>query len=96
MSWQDNSINETHFTIQRATNVNGPWTNVATVPSTTGPATGGAQNYVDTSAVKGTQYQYRVVASNIVGDTTVYTAPAVGFPSLSVNSPPSASVAGSW
>ncbi len=31
---------------------------------------------------------YRVVAANLVGDTTVYPAPAVGYPTMEVNSSP--------
>jgi len=35
LTWNDNSTNETGFTIQRAINAAGPWTTLATVPANT-------------------------------------------------------------
>ena len=74
LTWADNSISETGFTLQRATN-SGFTTGLANF--TVGP---NVVKYNDTSAVSGTTYYYRVQANNVVGDTTVYPAPAVGFP----------------
>ena len=80
LTWVDNSISETGFTIQRATNA-GFTTGLATF--TVRPNT---VTYVDTTTVPGTTYYYRVQANNVVGDTTVYPAPAVGFPQKSAQS----------
>jgi hypothetical protein len=93
LSWADKSANETAFVVQRATaGAPNTWTNVATIQSATGPATGGTITYTDTSTAKKTTYLYRVVARNVVGDTTAYAAPAVGYPSVSVDADPTASV----
>jgi FtsP/CotA-like multicopper oxidase with cupredoxin domain len=85
VSVADNSLNETGFTVSRATNANGPWTVVKTLPA----ATGAPQTFIDTNAkTKGTTYYYKVVANNVVGDTTAYAAPAIGYPDMSVDSIP--------
>jgi hypothetical protein len=89
MTWTDNSVSETNWTIQRATNLAGPWTNVTTLPSTTGPQTGSTETYVDTTVAGATTYYYRVMAINIVGDITVFAAPAAGYPSREAPSIPS-------
>ncbi len=89
LTWRDNSKSETSFTIQRATNAAGPWTTIKTVPSTTGKGTGATVAYIDATVLFKTTYYYRVMATNVVGDTTIYTAPAVGYPHTSSNSPPS-------
>jgi hypothetical protein len=39
--------------------------------------------------VKTTSYYYKVIANNVVGDTIVYAAPAVGYPQVSADSLPS-------
>jgi len=80
LTWIDNSLDETGFTLQRADNV-GFTLGVATFPlgmDTTA--------YTDNSVIAGQTYYYRVQANNVVGDTTVYAAPAVGFPTQTVNS----------
>ncbi len=84
LSWRDNSVNETNWTIQRAASATGPWTNVATIPSTTGPATGATINYTDTPVASGTYY-YHIIANNVLGDTTTYSPPAAGYPNMSVD-----------
>ena len=85
VSVADNSLNETGFTVSRATSATGPWTVVKTLPA----ASGGSQTFVDTAAkTKVTTYFYKVVANNVVGDTTAYAAPAVGYPDMSVDSSP--------
>ena len=91
--WTDNSLSETHWTIQRATNIAGPWTTVGITQSSTGPTKGIAVSYVDSFAVSSTTYYYRVMATNLVGDTWDYSSPqinaaAVGFPTMTVNSAP--------
>ena len=90
LQWLDNSVNETGFTIQRSTD-GVTWTNIL-VPSTTKSAKGGTVSYSDTGRTPGTLYIYRVMATNTVGDTTVY-AGSFGFPTVTKNSVPSNSSA---
>jgi FtsP/CotA-like multicopper oxidase with cupredoxin domain len=92
LTWRDNSANETAFTITRAPAQTGPFSSIAVVQSTTGPGTGGTATYVDTAVVAGTTYYYQVVATNVVGDTMVYVAPAVGFPTMTIDSSPTSVV----
>ena len=93
LSWTDKSANETAFVVQRATQAApNTWTTVTTIQSNTGPATGATITYKDTSTAKKTAYLYRVVARNVVGDTTPYAAPAIGYPRVNVDAAPTASV----
>lgn len=89
LTWKDNSSDEVSFKVQRATAATGPWTTIATVPSSTGPGIGGTETYTDTTVVRRTTYYYRILATNVVGDTTLYPAPAIGFPTVSYDSTPS-------
>jgi FtsP/CotA-like multicopper oxidase with cupredoxin domain len=59
LDWADNSLNETSFVVQRATDVLGPWTDLASLPT-------GTIVYTDTAIPVG-QYFYQVIASNKVG-----------------------------
>ena len=72
LTWVDNSLSETGFTIQRATNsgFTGTLTEFNLGPNVT--------TYTDTVA-PGT-YFYRIRASNTVGDTQVYAGSPLGFP----------------
>lgn len=79
LTWKGNSLGETGFTIQRANDVN---FTIGVVNFTVGPH---VTTYTD-SPINRQQYYYRVQANNLVGDTTAYAAPAVGFPHVSVNS----------
>ncbi len=94
LTWTDNSVSETNFTIQRATDANFTigLTNFTVAGSVPNNATGGTIGFTDTAVAASTTYYYRVIATNKVGDTTVYPAPAVGFPAMSVNSAPSNAV----
>jgi FtsP/CotA-like multicopper oxidase with cupredoxin domain len=74
LSWVDNSISETGFAIQRATDAN------FTANLTTFTVGQNVVKYNDTSITSGVRYYYRVQAVNVVGDTTEYPAPAIGFP----------------
>lgn len=85
LTWRDNSLSETNFTIQRATNPAGPWTNT-TIISDTGPVKDVFVTFTDTSVVPSTTYYYRVFGVNLVGDTAVYPAPSIGFPTMAMNS----------
>ena len=67
LSWNDNSINETSFLIQRTTNGT-TWTNVATIQSPLDQAnTKGTRTAADTAYNPNTVYLYRVVAFNDLG-----------------------------
>ena len=83
MTWVNNAANATNFRIERANDI-GFTSGVVTV-DTTGLAT----TYVDNTVVANTSYYYRVYALNVVGDTTPYPAPAIGFPTLTAVSGPS-------
>jgi FtsP/CotA-like multicopper oxidase with cupredoxin domain len=80
LTWDDNALNATGFTIQRAEDisftVNLTSTMVAKVPGT-------AQSYIDATAIPTTTYYYQVLASNTVGNVTP------GYPSATANSAPS-------
>jgi len=80
LTWTDNSAGETGFVIQRAKDSG------FTQELTTFAADPDTVTYIDASVVPGTTYYYRIKATNLVGDTTVYPAPAVGFPSKSMDS----------
>ncbi len=88
LTWTDNSVNETEFTLQRTSG--GVTTNIV-VPSTTGPETGATISYTDTTAPVGSAYSYVVLGTNVVGDTFVYdpTPGALNFPTKTMNSDPS-------
>jgi hypothetical protein len=80
MSWNDNSIGETGFTIHRATDAGFTQNlmNFEIGPSVT--------KFTDTTTALSTTYYYRMQAINLVGDTAVYAAPAIGFPKTFANS----------
>ena len=86
LTWTDTTVSETDWTIQRATAAAGPWSDLAQIPSTTGPQKGGSVQYSDPTAVS--PFFYRVLATNVVGDRTVY-AGSSGYPTVTVNSTPS-------
>jgi hypothetical protein len=66
------------------------WQTRATIVSTTGSATGFAKTYTDTTVRTGTTYNYRIIASNVVGyvPQVPYVAPAIGYPTMTANSAP--------
>jgi len=93
LTWMDNSKNETAFVIERSSSPTGPWSTLATIPSsfsTTGPGRG-QRTYSD--QVGRNTYYYQVYAVNTVGDTWDYSDPAFneippggGFPTLTLDS----------
>jgi len=87
LTWNDNSINETAFTVQRAPAAGGLWTDIAVVPGTADPSGKGPVSYTSTGT-PGTAYNYQVIANNLVGYTQTYTAPVVGYPHPSFDSAP--------
>jgi FtsP/CotA-like multicopper oxidase with cupredoxin domain len=80
LTWTDNSLNETGFTIQRAGDA-GFTTGLMTF--TVGE---NVTTYLDYSVIGFSTYYYRVMANNVIGDTAVYSAPSIGFPHVSVDS----------
>ncbi len=88
LTWTDNSANESGFKIERATDANFTLnlTTFDAPPSSPESAVGGALEYIDSTIQSNTSYYYRVLATNVVGDATPYPAPAVGFPTKTVNS----------
>ena len=83
ITWKDNSLHESGYTIQRATSQNGPWLDL-TAPAVAG--SGGTGTYVDTTIRRRTTYFYRVVADNLVGYTQDYGTVGVGYPTLDATS----------
>lgn len=94
----DNSVNETGFTVQRSSNGGTTWVTPGTVArpapvlntatqvvTDSGTSVGTTVSFVDTTVVAGTAYVYRVIANDVIGDTST-----AGFPSMSVDSVPSA------
>jgi hypothetical protein len=79
VTWNDNSITETSFELQRTTNGT-TWTTVGTSASPLDQTNvHGVRSLTDTTSDAGTAYQYRVVANNTVGYLTQ-------FPSMTVRS----------
>ncbi|MFZ1771763.1 MAG: fibronectin type III domain-containing protein, partial [Caldilinea sp.] len=79
LTWNDNSIAETSFVVQRTTD-GATWTNLGvSVSPLDQPNTRGPRTYTDATYQRNATYQYRVVALNTVG----YGAE---FPSMTVQS----------
>ncbi|MHB9031873.1 MAG: hypothetical protein ACYC6L_02375 [Anaerolineae bacterium] len=83
ITWTDVQ-NATSYTLQRATSTAGPWISFVGILPT---VVGGTVTYTDLKLKSGTYY-YRVIAFNAVGDTAAYTG-SVGFPTITLQSPPS-------
>jgi hypothetical protein len=75
LTWTQNSLNATGFTVQRANNVSFT-TGLVTVPL------GKVTTYTDPIGITSQTFYYRVFASNTVGD-----AATPGFPTMSSDSP---------
>jgi hypothetical protein len=98
VTWADNSLNETGFTVQRASLADGyaTWT---TLPTAGGAAASehvtvrqNVTSYVNNNVPRGT-WKYRVIANNVVGYTRQFAAPAVGYEWASGDSAPAVSPA---
>jgi FtsP/CotA-like multicopper oxidase with cupredoxin domain len=86
LAWTDNASNESGFKVQRSSDNGATFTTLATAPARTG--TGGV-TYVDSTVVTGTTYQYRVVSTNIAGDsiaTNTVTVPVMAPPTPAITS----------
>ncbi|MBK8050345.1 MAG: multicopper oxidase domain-containing protein [Anaerolineales bacterium] len=80
LTWADNSLNETGFTIQRAADPN------FTTDLVTFEASPGATSFTDPTIGNALVLYYRVFASNLVGDSVSYLAPSIGFPTAAMPS----------
>ncbi|MRR10938.1 hypothetical protein EG835_00235, partial [bacterium] len=83
LAWADNSLNETGFVVERATDPG------FTAGLTTFAVGENVTTFVDTTVTSAQTYYYRVFARNVVGDVTDYTVnnpQAVGFPSRTATS----------
>jgi hypothetical protein len=87
VTWTDGSLNETGFTVQRATTSSGPWLSL-TPAAPPAPGAGTPMSFTDTTVARRTTYYYQVVANNVVGYPQTYAPPAVGYPTLSADSAP--------
>jgi FtsP/CotA-like multicopper oxidase with cupredoxin domain len=80
LTWNDNSITETAFVVQKSTDAGVTWTDLGTLQSPLNqPNTHGTRSFTDTAFNTALSNQYRVVARNTVG----YGAE---FPSMTVQS----------
>jgi hypothetical protein len=81
LSWVDNAVNETGFTVQRATNATFTKGLVTTAVPGANVTTGGTVAYTLNGLAKGTKYYFRVAAVNgpltspYVATTVVVTVP---------------------
>jgi FtsP/CotA-like multicopper oxidase with cupredoxin domain len=84
LTWTNNALNSTGFQIERANDIG------FTTGLVTYDIVGTVTTYTDANGIaNNTPYYYRVRAVNTVGDTTVYAAPAIGYPTQTVMSDPS-------
>ncbi len=90
LAWTDNSDYESDWLIQRANLTDTLWYDLLKVPSYDTTGTGALAMAIDGTIPADTApgYQYRVLASNVVGDDYVY-ANSAGFPVAMRNSTPS-------
>lgn len=86
LTWTDNANNESGFLVERSAN-GGAFTLVTTVPAKSN--TGSTVTYTDMNIVAGTNYSYRVGATNAAG--TAYYPGATDPPvTVTLSSPPAA------
>jgi FtsP/CotA-like multicopper oxidase with cupredoxin domain len=79
LTWTDNSLNETSFKLQRAADP------AFMTGLTTFTLAENVTTYADSTIQNNRTYSYRVLASNLVGDTQVYPG-SLGFPVISADS----------
>ena len=63
ITWVDNSTSESNFQVYRSLNVGGPFSLIASVPSTTTPGTGTTYSLAQTGLLGNTTYYYQVYAN---------------------------------
>jgi FtsP/CotA-like multicopper oxidase with cupredoxin domain len=89
LTWNDNSINETAFVVQRSPDAGVTWDNLATIPQPlhqpdpADPLNKGVRDYTDATYDPAMTYLYRVVAVNTIG---YIDGPDTGFPEMTVQS----------
>lgn len=92
LSWNDNSINETSFVVQR--NDGSGWVDLATILSPLDqPNLHGVRSYTDTTFQQNVTYKYQVVARNTVGygaEFPTITAKSVSDILTTTGTPPAA------
>ena len=91
LTWTDNSMVESNFTVQRSTDGGLSWPVSLKAPGN--PGTGGTVTYFDTTVRPRRTYWYRVMASNVIGYTKAFAAPIVGYASKTYDSAPVAQFA---
>ncbi len=72
ISWQDNSNNETFFSVRRSTSSTGPFNEWTTTSGGKSQAAANATSFLDTTCSPATTYYYQVYAGNIVNGATTY------------------------
>ena len=78
LSWNDNSIAETSYLVQKITNGSGTWVDMVTVQSPLDQVNAtGIRTVTDTAVQANTAYQYRVIAKNTVGYGNEFSAMTV-------------------
>jgi hypothetical protein len=92
LTWMDNSMNDTSFTVERSLTTDGPWEAIAFLQSPFAPSKGTTVSYTDPIGNTKDVYFYRVFASNTIGDTWDYSDPnlneGASFPTLNLDSIP--------
>jgi FtsP/CotA-like multicopper oxidase with cupredoxin domain len=92
LTWMDNSMNDTSFTVERSLTADGPWEAIAFLQSPFAPSKGTTVSYTDPIGNTKDVYFYRVFASNTIGDTWDYSDPnlneGASFPTLNLDSIP--------
>lgn len=90
LTWLDNSMNDTSFTVERSLTADGPWEAIAFLQSAVEPTKGTTVSFIDPIGNDKSVYFYRVVASNTIGDTWDYSDPnlneGASFPTLNLDS----------
>ncbi|NLF01772.1 MAG: multicopper oxidase domain-containing protein [Anaerolineales bacterium] len=88
LTWNDASMNETGWRIERYSTLSMAWTELVVFDSTTGPDVGGQIGFVDPIGDTADTFLYRVQGVNVVGDTWDYSDPnlneGAGFPTITM------------
>jgi hypothetical protein len=84
LSWKDQASNATNFIVERFISGGTPTKLTSAVVA---PGKGNTATYLDTTAIAGNTYFYRVTAVNTIGDATSY-APSIGYPTYDFKSAP--------
>jgi FtsP/CotA-like multicopper oxidase with cupredoxin domain len=93
LTWNDNSLNETSFVVQRQAGAGGAWSTLGTDPSALDAdnTAGVTRSFTDTTfRWNSTTYSYRVVARNSVGyggDFPTFDADAMSTPVAAIRTP---------